>query len=138
MLSGYQTLLVDGLNLLGSRPDGWWRDRPAAMRRLVISLRELGTELPERTIVVFDGRTHRAVADAADDRVEVRFAPGGPDAADKVIATLARAATDPERVLVVSSDRRLLNSVKAAGAASVGSGSFAGRYLARRAGDAPP
>ena len=30
--------IVDGNNVMGSRPDGWWKDRPAAMRRLVSQL----------------------------------------------------------------------------------------------------
>ncbi len=122
-------LLVDGLNLLGARPDGWWRDRPAAMERLVGRLDAAGKELGERIIVVFDGREHRRVSDAATGRVEVRFAPGGPDAADKAIAAIVRESKAPERTLVVSSDKRLRNSVKAAGGQSVGAGEFTTAHL---------
>ncbi|MBM3141325.1 MAG: NTP pyrophosphohydrolase, partial [Chloroflexi bacterium] len=31
-------LIVDAMNVIGSRPDGWWRDRPGAARRLVRAL----------------------------------------------------------------------------------------------------
>jgi hypothetical protein len=27
-------LVVDAANVVGSRPDGWWKDRPGAARRL--------------------------------------------------------------------------------------------------------
>jgi predicted RNA-binding protein with PIN domain len=121
-------LIVDGLNLLGSRPDGWWRDRPAAMRRLVGRLDRLAESERIAIEVVFDGREHPAVA-AAAERVAVGFAPGGPNAADREIAARARAAERPGDLLVVSSDRRLQAAVKAAGAVGIGSGEFARRWL---------
>jgi len=31
-------LVVDGMNVIGSRPTGWWRDRPGAMAALVADL----------------------------------------------------------------------------------------------------
>ena len=71
--------------------------------------------------VVFDGREHARVSAAAPG-IEVRFAPGGPDSADREIVRLIRADPDPGSILAVSSDRRLRNSVKAAGAAGMGSG----------------
>jgi predicted RNA-binding protein with PIN domain len=115
-------LIVDGLNVLGSRPDGWWRDRPAAMRRLVLRLNELATREGTPVLVVFDGRPHKGVAAAAGPGVEVEFAPGGPDAADRVIAARVRSHPDPAGLLVASSDRRLRNAVKAAGGRSIGAG----------------
>ena len=48
-------VLVDGNNALGTRPDGWWRDRPAAMRRLVAELEPLARDDPASWTVVFDG-----------------------------------------------------------------------------------
>jgi predicted RNA-binding protein with PIN domain len=48
--------LVDGNNVMGSRPDGWWRDRPAAMQRLVSALDDLAAETGDEVAVVFDGR----------------------------------------------------------------------------------
>jgi hypothetical protein len=93
------SLIVDGMNVIGSRPDGWWRDRRAAHRRLVAALGELG----EPVIVVFDGRPHDIEAPPG---VEIAFAP----VADDEIA--ARAAPG---VTVVTSDRGLVARVRAAG-----------------------
>ena len=48
--------LVDGNNVIGSRPDGWWRDRPGAARRLVAELQALAARTGDHITVVFDGR----------------------------------------------------------------------------------
>lgn len=127
-----QKLFVDGLNLLGSRPDGWWRDRPRAMRRLLENL----VPVSERweVTVVFDGKPHARVESASPAAVEVVFAPGGPNAADKEIVRRIRRLEDPGAALVVSSDRRLRASVKAAGAHSIGSLEFRREHLAPEAG----
>ena len=92
-------LIVDGMNVIGSRPDGWWRDRRAAHRRLVAALGSLG----EPVTVVLDGAPHDV---EAPDGVEVVFAP----VADDEIA--ARAAPG---VRVVTSDRGLIERVRGAG-----------------------
>jgi len=116
-----ERLIVDGMNVLGSRPDGWWRDRPAAMAALTRRLEALAAAEGIDVCVVFDGRPHRQVA-AAAEAIEVGFAPGGPDAADREILARLRADDDPGSIVVVTGDRRLRNSVKAAGATSVGAG----------------
>jgi predicted RNA-binding protein with PIN domain len=48
--------LVDGMNVIGSRPDGWWRDRPGAMNKLVERLRMHVAASGDEMTVVFDGR----------------------------------------------------------------------------------
>jgi predicted RNA-binding protein with PIN domain len=113
--------LVDGMNVVGSRPDGWWRDRRAAMRRLAESLAAFAAETGEPLTVVFDGRPFDLSAPPA----EVKFASGrGRDAADHDIAALAEADPDPRSLRVVTSDRELARRVEAAGAGVVGSGPF--------------
>jgi predicted RNA-binding protein with PIN domain len=122
----FDVVIVDGFNALGSRPDGWWRDRPAAMERLVGELVELARRLgPDVGIeVCFDGRPHERVVAAAAETVAVSFAGGGANAADRLIAARVRELADERRALVVSSDKRLAAAVKAAGGETVGAGAF--------------
>src|SRR4051812_23382001 len=121
--------LVDGMNVVGSRPDGWWRDRRGAMRRLTESLAAFATETGEPLTVVFDGRAF----DLSAPGIEVLFASTrGRDAADHDIAALVEADADPAGVTVVTSDRSLAGRVRAAGAAVVPSATF------RRRLDEPP
>jgi predicted RNA-binding protein with PIN domain len=113
--------LVDGMNVIGARPDGWWRDRRAAMRRLAAGLDELAAATGERVTVVFDGAAHEVPA----ERVDVRFASGrGPDAADRDIAALVAADPAPHELRVVTSDGALADAVARAGAEVVGAGAF--------------
>ena len=50
-----RTTIIDGNNVIGSRPDGWWRDREAATRRLVERLAAWAAAADGPVIVVFDG-----------------------------------------------------------------------------------
>jgi predicted RNA-binding protein with PIN domain len=122
-------LIVDGMNVLGSRPDGWWRDRPAAMAGLTRRLSALASGEGVELRVVFDGRPHRRV-EAAGEGIEVGFAPGVPVAADREILAVLRADPDPAGIVVATSDRRLRNAVKAAGSSSIGSGELLRRLEA--------
>jgi predicted RNA-binding protein with PIN domain len=113
--------LVDGMNVIGQRPDGWWRDRRAAMRRLAGQLAEFGRTTGDPVTVVFDGRPFDIVADP----VEIGFAPAhGPNAADDEIARRVGADPDPESITVVTSDRDLATRARGHGAEVVGSGGF--------------
>lgn len=110
-------LVVDGMNVVGSRPDGWWRDRRGAMRRLVDALeRHAVSAAEDGVLVVFDGAPF-----AVDSRrVEVRFASRrGRDAADDDIAELAAPG-----VTVVTSDADLERRVRERGGEVVGAGEF--------------
>jgi predicted RNA-binding protein with PIN domain len=113
--------LVDGMNVVGSRPDGWWRDRRAAMRRLVDELERLAGATGDDVAVVFDGRPFEL---DGGGRVEVGFAPGGRNAADHAIADWVAADADPASITVVTSDGELDRTVRAHGAEVVGSGAF--------------
>jgi hypothetical protein len=78
--------LVDGNNVMGSRPDGWWRDRHAAMQRIVNELDDHAAATGDEIEVVFDGRERDlqavrvrvAFAPHADDAIADRAAPGVP------------------------------------------------------------
>jgi predicted RNA-binding protein with PIN domain len=111
--------LVDGMNVIGSRPTGWWRDRRGAMRDLVEDLRRLD----EPVTVVFDGRPFEL---ESDDNVTVLFASRhGRNAADDDIAALAADSEGPLRV--VTSDSELAERVRRSGAEVVGAGTFRAR-----------
>jgi predicted RNA-binding protein with PIN domain len=113
-------IIVDGNNVMGSRPDGWWRDRAGAARRLV---EQIGAWAQEDVVVVFDGRSPGAFP--APPRVDVRFAErGGRDAADDVIAALVAADDDPATIRVVTSDAGLARRVQEHGAGVTGARGF--------------
>jgi len=112
--------IVDGMNVIGSRPDGWWRDRSGAMRALAAQLDRFQDDTGEPVSVVFDGRPRVVSA-----RVEVRFASrAGRNAADDEIARMVAADAAPGEVRVVTSDGDLATRVRAAGAEVEGAGTF--------------
>jgi predicted RNA-binding protein with PIN domain len=114
--------LVDGMNVIGSRPDGWWRDRTGAMRSLVRRLDELAAATGEAVTVVFDGRP-RDVGTGA--RVTVGFAShGARDAADDEIVRRVEEDPDPGALRVVTSDGELAARVRAHGAQVLPAGGF--------------
>jgi len=109
-------LLVDAANVVGSRPDGWWRDRPGAAARLVGRLAGLpGTELAgariEQVVVVLEGRARAGAAPQPSGPVQVVHAPGS---GDDALALLS----GPGAVLVTA-DRQLAERARAAGAGVV-------------------
>jgi predicted RNA-binding protein with PIN domain len=112
-------VVVDGNNVMGSRPDGWWKDRAGAARRLVGQLGEWSARTGEDVLVVFDGKPPPELEPPAG--VELRFARRrGRDAADDDIAALVAADAAPERLRVVTSDRELARRVRGHGAEVVG------------------
>jgi predicted RNA-binding protein with PIN domain len=115
--------LVDGNNVMGSRPDGWWRDRAGAMRRLVGELDEWAASEGADVLVVFDGRPFSFPESGSG--VEVAFATrAGRDAADDDIARLVAEDADPASLTVVTSDAALAGRVRAAGARVEGAGAL--------------
>ena len=114
--------IVDGNNVMGSRPDGWWRDRRGAQRRLVERLESFAAARNEPVTVIFDGGPHDA---GGGTRVAVSFARrSGRDGADDDIAALVARHPDPGSLTVVTSDAALAERVRAAGAEVVGAGAF--------------
>ena len=110
--------IVDGMNVIGSRPTGWWHDRPGAMQQLVHELEVLD----EPVTVVFDGRPFD-VQDAG--AIDVRFASrSGRNAADDDIAELVAGAEEPGELRVVTSDKELSERVRASGGQVTGVGEF--------------
>jgi len=105
-------LLVDAANVVGSRPDGWWRDRAGAAARLLARLAGLpGRRLPgphgdevlcTEVVAVVEGRARDV---AAPDGVTVVRAAGSGD--DALAEHAARRAAEGTPLLVITADRGL-------------------------------
>jgi len=106
--------LVDGMNVIGTRPDAWWKDRHAAMVRLVDLLERWSAANGDDVIVVFEQPPSPPIRSTV---IEVTHAPrAGANSADDEIARRVQADPQPGGVRVVTSDRWLADRVRAAGA----------------------
>ena len=118
-------MVIDGMNVIGSRADRWWRDRDAAARRLLGRLQRAATRSRDALTLVLDGRPRADLAEGEHGGVEVRYARRrGRDAADDRIVELVAADSDPGSLRVVTSDRDLVDRVTALGATAEGAGAF--------------
>jgi hypothetical protein len=98
--------IVDGNNVMGARPDGWWNDRPAAMERLTQEIALWCRTHADQVILVFDGPSLRRVSILAGGNLQIRFAGRNVrDAADDAIVVRAMEAEPP--LTVVTADRGL-------------------------------
>ena len=105
---------VDGMNVIGVRPDGWWRDRDAAMLKLVDRLERWAAAEGEDVVVVFERKPSPPIRSTV---IEVANAPRPKrDAADDEIMRRVKLETRPELVRVVTSDRWLADRAGAVGA----------------------
>jgi predicted RNA-binding protein with PIN domain len=113
---------IDGMNVIGSRPDGWWRDRDAAMLRLVDLLERWAAAEGEDVVVVFERAPRPPIRSTV---IEIAHAPRPRrDAADDEIIRRLRREPQPGLVRVVTSDRLLADQASAAGAAVQGADTF--------------
>jgi predicted RNA-binding protein with PIN domain len=120
--------LVDGMNVIGTRPDQWWRDRDAAMLRLVDMLERWAAAEGEDVVVVFERPPSPPIRSSV---IEVTHAPRPKaNAADDEIVRRLKADPDARAVRVVTSDRGLVERAYAAGATVEGAESFRARIEA--------
>jgi len=106
--------IVDAMNVIGSRPDGWWRDRQRAMTDLVARLEAWTLTTEADVTVVFE---RQPVPPIPTSRVTIAHAPRArANAADDEIVRLVEAHARPVSVCVVTSDRELAARVRALGA----------------------
>ncbi|MBS1891961.1 MAG: NYN domain-containing protein [Actinobacteria bacterium] len=106
--------VVDAMNVIGSRPDGWWRDRDAAVGRLVDQVDRWAEGGAERVTVMLEREPREEIE---TERVEVAWASdGGRDAADREILARLPEWLAADEVVVVTSDRDLRTKAQVAGA----------------------
>ena len=110
-----RTVIVDGNNVMGSRPDGWWRNRAEAAGRLVADIAPLVRSLGGAWTVVFDGPEPPGMPPQGCVSV-IHTSHGRRDGADDRIVELVAALPDPETALVYTSDAGLRARVHALGA----------------------
>jgi predicted RNA-binding protein with PIN domain len=117
--------VVDGMNVIGARPDGWWRDRDGAARRLLARLQRAVERSDDEISVVLDGRPLADVPEGVHRGVAVHYAQrAGRDAADDRIVDLVATEKDAQELCVVTSDRALADRVSAIGATTEGARAF--------------
>ena len=109
-------LIVDGANVVGSRPDGWWRDRAGAAHRLheAIAKADLNHDV---VVLVLEGDARRGQPVGEDGAIHTVHAPGSGD--DAIVEQVRTRSTDGNDVVVVTADRALRERVAAAGGSSV-------------------
>ena len=114
--------IVDGMNVIGSRPDGWWRDRHAAMVRLVDALERWAAADGEDVVVVFEQPPRPPIRSSV---IEVGHAPRPrANSADDEIVRRLREEANPAHVRVVTSDNWLADQARDAGATPYPAESF--------------
>lgn len=125
-------IIIDVANVMGSRPNGWWKDRAGAAERLVSELAPIARDgvpaelfdfsaeacWPQLTFVLEGAARAAAERIPASLSTRIRLADGSGD--DEIVAAVDAAA----RTLVVTSDRELRARVEALGARTIGAGSF--------------
>ena len=110
----FRRWIVDAMNVIGSRPDGWWKDRDGATAGLVAKLDTWAAAEGVAVTVVLE-RPPRVPLSAST--IEIAHAPkAGANSADDEIVRLVQADGRPHEVRVVTSDRALIDRVRDMGA----------------------
>src|SRR5687767_14574983 len=113
------------MNVIGTRPDAWWKDRHGAMVRLVDLLERWVATGGDDVVVVFEQPPSPPISSTV---IEVAHAPRPRrDSGDDEIVRRLRADSEPERIRVVTSDRWLADRARVAGATVEPAESFRAR-----------
>lgn len=109
-------LVIDAANVIGSRPTGWWRDRPGAAGRFVGQVRAAvaAGEVDAPVTIVLEGQFRRGADESDLDGVAVVHAAGEGD------DTIAAIAGAHDESVVVTADRELAGRVRSANGSVVG------------------
>jgi predicted RNA-binding protein with PIN domain len=106
-------LVIDGANVVGSRPDGWWKDRTGAARRLHEQLLTADLSYDE-VVLVLEGAAKGGVPAGRDGHVRTVHAKGSGD--DEIVTQADRVA---DSVVVITADRMLQSRASSVGATSM-------------------
>jgi predicted RNA-binding protein with PIN domain len=109
-------LIVDGANVVGTRPDGWWKDRAGAARRLHEQLMTADLGHSE-VVLVLEGAAKGGVPAGQDAHVRTVHARGHGD--DAIVAQVRAGIAKGERVSTVTADRALQARVQHLGATTL-------------------
>jgi predicted RNA-binding protein with PIN domain len=106
--------IVDAMNVIGTRPDGWWKDRHGARVRLVEHLERWASPEGRQVIVVFEGPMSPPIHSQV---IRIQHAPRvGANSADDEIVRMVRDDNRPSEITVVTSDVALADRVRELGA----------------------
>jgi predicted RNA-binding protein with PIN domain len=109
-------LVVDAANVVGSRPDGWWKDRAGAARRLHEGLM-LADPGYDEIVLVLEGAAKAGARAGRDGHVRTVHAKGHGD--DTILEQARLAVERGGRVAVVTADRMLQARVQGVGAVAL-------------------
>ena len=112
-----RVLIIDGANVVGSRPTGWWRDRAGTAGRLhqALASADLGYDV---VVLVLEGQAKRGQPVGVDGAIHTVHAPGSGD--DTIVEQVRARRTHGDDVVVVTGDRVLRERVTVAGGSSIG------------------
>ena len=114
--------IVDAMNVIGSRPDKWWNDPDKAMREFASCLDTFAERNGKHLTVVFD-KDPRDLPETPNIEVVIARRRGR-NAADYEIEQIVSGSDDPASLRVVTSDKRLVETVTSLGAKVTSSGRF--------------
>ncbi|WP_372734935.1 hypothetical protein [Nocardioides sp.] len=111
-----RVMVVDAANVVGTRPDGWWKDRAGAARRLHEAL-AVGETSADVVVLVLEGAAKAGVPAGRDAHLVTVHAPRDGDSA--ITAEASKAVARGDTVTVITADRLLQAAVQAVGAATM-------------------
>jgi hypothetical protein len=113
-------LVVDAANVVGSRPNGWWRDRGKAAENLCRELADAmdAGRLEPPVVVVLEGGARRGIGEHEQSGLQVLHAPRSGD--DTIAELVTQAAGDKRTITVITADRALAGRARRVGCAVVG------------------
>jgi len=113
-------LVVDAANVVGSRPNGWWRDRGKAAADLCSGLIDAinAGRLEPPVVVVLEGAARQGVGEREQHGLRVVHAPRSGD--DTIADVVAEMVADGQTVTVVTADRELRDRARRVGSEVVG------------------